>query len=174
MNDWLNDKVVKTNPQNPDPKARGRVQVQYKHRRERDKFYELPDTLQGRLPGCVRALIQSHHTAKVRVTYDQKTGNVLNKITKVRVGDLDLHLPSCGLDCRISINLEAAWDGDVEELEQLAAGHNSKFSDRSKDRLSYTQSHYQIDLTQVTQQVPGPNVCVLGPARQSLVLSVSC
>ncbi|KAH6667068.1 mRNA-capping enzyme subunit beta [Plectosphaerella plurivora] len=157
LNDWLNDKVVNTNPQNPDPKVRGRVQIQYKHRRELDKFYELPSNLQGRLPGCVRSRFQAKHSVKVRVTTDQKTGQVLGKIVKARVADLNLHLPSCPHDCRISINLEAAWDGSVEELEQLAIGHESKFTDRSKDRLSYTQSHYQIDLTQVTQQVPGPN-----------------
>lgn len=151
--------MVNTNPQNPDPKVRGRVQIQYKHRRELDKFFELPSHLQGRLPGCVRSRFQPKHSVKVRVTYDQKTGQVLQKIVKARVADLNLHLPGCPHDCRISINLEAAWDGSVEELEQLAIGHESKFTDRSKDRLSYTQSHYQIDLTQVTQQVPGPSVC---------------
>jgi len=161
MNEWLNAKVVDTNPQNP--KARGRVQIRYEHRRELDKFFELPNAMQGRLPGCVRSRFQPKHTVKVRVTYDQKTGNVLNKIVKARVADLHLHLPSCPLDCRISINLEAAWDGSLEELEQLAVGHDNKFSDRNKDRLSYTQSHYQIDLTQVTQQVPGPNVCEPSP-----------
>jgi hypothetical protein len=163
LNDWLNDKVVNTNPQNPDPKVRGRVQIQYKHRRELDKFFELPSNLQGRLPGCVRSRFQAKHSVKVRVTYDQKTGQVLQKIVKARVADLNLHLPGCPHDCRISINLEAAWDGSVEELEQLAIGHESKFTDRNKDRLSYTQSHYQIDLTQVTQQVPGPNVCTTQP-----------
>lgn len=158
MNDWLNDKVVNTNPQNPDPKVRGRVQVQYKHRRELDRFYELPSSLQGRLPGCVRARIPPKHGVKVRVTYDQKTGNVLQKIVKARVADHHLHMPGCPLDCRISVNLEAAWDGPVEELEQAAISHETRFPDRNKDRLSYTQSHYQIDLTQVTQSFSGPNV----------------
>ncbi|KAL2756049.1 hypothetical protein ACRALDRAFT_1070802 [Sodiomyces alcalophilus JCM 7366] len=156
MNSWLNDKVVSTNPQNPDPRARGRVQVHYKHRREVDKFFEIPNNLQGRLPGCVRSHLNPKHSVKVRVTYDQKTGQPLQKIVKARVADLHLHMPNAPLDCRISVNLEAAWDGPIEELEQMAVGHSIKFPDRSKDRLSYTQSHYQIDLTQVTQAVPGP------------------
>ncbi|EGY15578.1 mRNA-capping enzyme subunit beta [Verticillium dahliae VdLs.17] len=156
MNQWLNDKVLNTNPQNPDPRVRDRVQVQYKHRREVDKFFEIPSQLQGRLPGCVRARINPKHSVKVRVTYDQKTGEPLAKIVKARVADINLHMPNAPLDCRISINLEAAWDGPIEELEQIAVGHGNKFPDRSKDRLSYTQSHYQVDLTQVTQTVPGP------------------
>ncbi|CRK31132.1 hypothetical protein BN1708_018654, partial [Verticillium longisporum] len=130
--------------------------VQYKHRREVDKFFEIPSQLQGRLPGCVRARINPKHSVKVRVTYDQKTGEPLAKIVKARVADINLHMPNAPLDCRISINLEAAWDGPIEELEQIAVGHGNKFPDRSKDRLSYTQSHYQVDLTQVTQTVPGP------------------
>lgn len=168
MNQWLNDKVLNTNPQNPDPRVRDRVQVQYKHRREVDKFFEIPSQLQGRLPGCVRARINPKHSVKVRVTYDQKTGEPLAKIVKARVADINLHMPNAPLDCRISINLEAAWDGPIEELEQIAVGHGNKFPDRSKDRLSYTQSHYQVDLTQVTQTVPGPGVCSAPPSLSFL------
>ena len=43
------------------------------------------------------------------------------------------------------------YEGDIEELIANATGE--RIPDRSKDRLSYTQSHYQIDLTQVTQVV---------------------
>lgn len=117
--------------------------------------------MQARLPGCVRALLPSRRPVKVRVTYDQKTGEPLAKIVKARVGDLHLHLPTCPLDCRISINLEMAWDGSVEELERVAVSHAEKFPDRNKDRLSYKQNHYQVDLTQVTQIMPGPGVSLL-------------
>ncbi|TQN73467.1 MRNA-capping enzyme subunit beta [Colletotrichum shisoi] len=154
LNDFLNSMVVQTDPRNPN--ARGRVQIQYKHRREIDKFYELPNALQARLPGCVRSLLSGRRSIKVRVTYDQKTQQVLAKIVKARVADIHIHLPTCPLDCRISINLEMAWDGSVEELESMAVGHADKFPDRNKDRLSYKQNHYQIDLTQVTQTMPGP------------------
>ncbi|KAL0768617.1 hypothetical protein CaCOL14_009592 [Colletotrichum acutatum] len=159
LNEFLNTMVVQTDPRNPN--ARGRVQVQYKHRREIDKFYELPNALQARLPGCVRSLLGNRRSIKVRVTYDQKTQQVLAKIVKARVADIHLHLPTCPLDCRLSINLEMAWDGSVEELESVAVGHADKFPDRNKDRLSYKQNHYQIDLTQVTQMMPGPGVSQL-------------
>lgn len=94
----------------------------------------------------------------MRLTYDQKTKEVLGKIIKARVADIDLHMPSCPMDCRLSINLEMDWDGSVEELEQLAASQTDRQPDRNKDRLSYRHGHYQIDLTQVTQPVQGPGV----------------
>lgn len=143
--------VVETNPRNPNARAPS-VPVHYKHRREVDKFYELPPALQERLPACMRRDTRSR-VPKARVTYDQKSGDVLAKIVKARVGDIDLHLPMCPLDCRVSVNLEMDWDGSVEELERAAAERADKERppDRNKDRLSYNHSHYQIDLTQVTQ-----------------------
>lgn len=125
------------------------MQVHYKHRREIDRFFELPPSLQERLPACVRT--RCRKGVRARVTYDQKTGDVLAKIVKARVADIDLHMPQSPMDCRISVNLEMKWDGPVEELEEAAASYAEKAPDRRKDRLSYTQGHYQVDLTQVTQ-----------------------
>lgn len=136
--------------------------MHYKHRREVDRYFELPPDLQNRLPGCVRSRLGSRvRNAKARVTYDQKTGQVLNKIIKARVADIDIHMPNSPMDCRLSINLEMNWDGPVEELERLGPTQNDKSSERQKDRLSYTQGHYQIDLTQVTLSTPGPSVRLL-------------
>ena len=129
----------------------------YKHRRETDKFFELSPALRKQLPACIQHRIPSKHSAKVRVTYDQSTRGVIAKIIKARVADLDLHMPRCPFDCRISVNLEMDWDGTVEELEREATVQETS-PDRKKDRLSYTQSHYQIDLTQVTHTVPGLHV----------------
>ncbi|KAI9152032.1 mRNA-capping enzyme subunit beta [Paramyrothecium foliicola] len=155
FNDFLNQVVIQTDPRAPN--GGNRVQVHYKHRREVDRFFELPPELQGRIPGCVRSRLGARsRNVKVRVTYDQKTREVLGKIIKARVADIDLHMPSCPMDCRLSINLEMNWDGPVEELEQLAPSSQDRHSDRNKDRLSYKQGHYQIDLTQVTQTVSGP------------------
>ena len=86
---------------------------------------------------------------KARLTYDQKTNQVLAKIVKTRVADIDWHMPRCPVDCRLSINLEMDWDGDVRELEALLNNQSERPPDRIKDRLSYTHGHYQIDLTQV-------------------------
>lgn len=155
-NDFLNNIVIQSDPRNPNA---NRVPVIYKHRRERDRFFELPQEMQGHLPGCVRARLGPRsRNVRVRVTYDQKTNEVLNKIIKARVADIDLHMPMCPMDCRISINLEANWDGSVEELEQMTANKTNQQPDRSKDRLSYTQGSYQVDLTQVTHAVHGPGV----------------
>ncbi|CAK7218306.1 hypothetical protein SBRCBS47491_003465 [Sporothrix bragantina] len=158
-NDFLNGLVVQTDARNPinAGRARPRVPVVYKHRREIDRFFELPMGLQERLPACVRNLIPHRHTVKVRVTYDKKTNEVLAKIVKARIGDLNIFFPDAPLDCRLSVNLEMAWDGGVDELEALVATMTREQPpDREKDRLSYTQSHYQIDLTQVTYKVQGP------------------
>ncbi|KAH7251594.1 CYTH-like domain-containing protein [Fusarium tricinctum] len=143
-NEFLNDIVKATHPRGHG--GPNRVPVVYKHRREIDRFFELPADLQARIPGCVRSRL-GRKTVRVRVTYDQKTQEVLGKIIKARVADLDIHFPDMPMDCRISINLEMDWDGTVEELEQLPnRGDNP---DRNKDRLSYTQGPYQVDLTQV-------------------------
>jgi polynucleotide 5'-triphosphatase len=101
------------------------------------------------LPPAVRSILNPRHAVKVRVTHDQKTNQVLAKIIKARITDIDIYNPQSPLDCRISINFEMRYDGDIEELMVNANGE--RIPDRSKDRLSYTQSHYQIDLTQVTQ-----------------------
>jgi hypothetical protein len=139
------------------------VQVIYQHRREIDRFFELPLALQSRLPGAVRSLMKRN--AKVRVTYDQKTRQVLAAIVKVRVSDQHLYFPGLPLDCRFSLNLEMPWPDPVEELERLGVPDAENMPDRNKDRLSYSQSHYQIDLTQVTHSAPGANVSYTPPAQ---------
>ncbi|PTB65821.1 mRNA triphosphatase CET1 [Trichoderma citrinoviride] len=156
-NQFLNDMVVQTDPRNPNGSSAKRVQVIYKHRREIDRFYDLPTELHGHLPGCMRARLGSRsRNIRVRVTYDQKTNQILNKIIKARVADIDLHLPMSPFDCRISINLEMNWDGSVEELEQAPSNRSDRQPDRNKDRLSYKQGPYQIDLTQVAHPTNGP------------------
>lgn len=145
MNEFLNAKVVETHPGNT-KSAKARVPIVYTHRRERDSFFELPKSEIGGLPATIRNEIQkSRHPPRVRITYDQKTGQELAKIIKVRVSDRSLYLPSQALDCRISVNLEMRYDGQVG-----LPAEGTKQPDRNKDRLSYKQSHYQIDLTQVT------------------------
>ncbi|KAH8816567.1 putative mRNA capping nucleoside-triphosphatase [Xylogone sp. PMI_703] len=148
LNDFLNGKVQETFPGNPE-QTKKRVPIVYKHRYERDRFFELPPTAQAHLPAAVRAQLNPRHTVKVRATYDKKDGHLINKIIKARVADLDIYNPQCPLDCRISVNLEMSWDGD---LESLITSEGARLPDRNKDRLSYTQSHYQIDLTQVSQE----------------------
>jgi hypothetical protein len=148
LNDFLNAQVTATHPNNP--AAKGRVPIQYLHRKETDKFYDLPQAMLDSLPAIIRERVNPRQV-KIRVSYDQKTNNILAKIIKARIADLSIHNPQSDLDCRISVNFEMRFDGDVEEI--IAAGVGERHPDRGKDRLSYTQGPYQIDLTQVTQNI---------------------
>lgn len=147
LNDFLNAQVKDAHPQNPD-RGKQRVNIVYVHRREIDKFYELPPSVLSTLPPAL-----SQHSgfrgARLRVTYDQKTNHVLAKIIKVRIADMSIHLPMQPLDCRISVNFEMRFEGDVDDV--IAQSQGDRSNDRSKDRLSYTQGLYQVDLTQVTK-----------------------
>ncbi|KAJ4163598.1 hypothetical protein LMH87_005318 [Akanthomyces muscarius] len=77
----------------------------------------------------------------------------------------------CPMDCRISINLEMNWEGPVDELEQHAAAPVYGITDRRKDRLSYKQGNYQVDLTQVT--MPGGQGSQRGDKEHELEIEVS-
>ncbi|RKF62570.1 mRNA-capping enzyme subunit beta [Erysiphe neolycopersici] len=151
LNEFLNEMVTNTRQNNPN--AKSRVRIDYLHRREVDKFYDIPRAMQAALPAAIREQISSHHPAKLRVTHDQKSKKVLARIIKSRVVSLDIHSGLFGtLDCRISVNLEMPFNNEFDEV--IASGKiSNQSSDRNKDRLSYTQSCYQIDLTQVTQNV---------------------
>lgn len=153
LNGYLNEQVKASFPHNRNPTAQSRVQVHYVHRREIDRFFELPVQMRDRLPACVSSLMQSG-PVKARVTYDQKTGAVLAKIVKARVADMNIHFPHLPLDCRISINIEWDWDGPAEEIEHCQIPTKERPPDRIKDRLSYKHGFYQVDLTQVTHGLP--------------------
>ncbi|KAI0179074.1 mRNA triphosphatase CET1 [Hypoxylon sp. FL1284] len=154
LNDYLNEQVKASFPQNPrDHRTAPRVQVHYVHRREVDRFFELPPQMRQRVPPAISSLIQGS-AIKARVTHDQKTGNVLAKIVKARVADMNIHFPHLALDCRVSINIEWDWDGTAEEIERYQIPNKERPPDRIKDRLSYKHGFYQIDLTQVTQGQP--------------------
>ncbi len=93
FNEFLNETVKTTFHMNRANNTNPRLPVEYKHRREIDRFYELPSHLRQQLPPCVESLIPSHHSIKVRVSYDEKTKDVLAKIIKARVADLDIFMP---------------------------------------------------------------------------------
>ncbi|KAL1843994.1 hypothetical protein VTJ49DRAFT_6398 [Mycothermus thermophilus] len=161
FNQFLNRLVQETHPGNKAAHAnlpRPRLPIDYLHRHEVDRFFELPAAIRDRaLPVCVgKHIAAKGHGVKVRVTHDQKTDKMLGKIVKARIADLSLHFPDLPLDCRISVNLEMDWDGPVDELERMASSTGRPPQPaRTKDRLSYKHGCYQIDLTQVTQGGPG-------------------
>ena len=122
--------------------------MDYVHTHERDRFYELPANALATLPLSIRPYINNRHKIKVRVTTNQKTGELIAKIVKVRIADMEVYSPRTAFDWRLSVNMEMSYDGDVEGLTEVH--EDGKKPDRNKDRMSYSHLAYRIDLTQVT------------------------
>lgn len=143
MNNFLNEAVKASMPQqNP-----SRIPIAYVHKKERDTFYEIQAS---ELPPVIRQNLNPRHKPKVRVTTDQRTGEVLAKIVKCRVADLDVCSPRTTVDWRVSVNLEMEYNGDVSNLPVIdPALMKGGRGDRNKDRMSYRHLAYQVDLTQV-------------------------
>lgn len=152
MNGFLNKAF--TDSQNPKgrpvaPNTKPRIPMAYVHTHECDTSYELSQAGLLSLPQSILQTINLRHSKpKVRITTDQKTGNTLAKIVKVRLADLDVYSPKTDFDYRVSVNLEKNLEGDWRDLVEPMA-RNVKRSDRNKDRVSYKHLAYQIDLTQV-------------------------
>jgi hypothetical protein len=119
----------------------------YKHTYETDTFYELSQSDILQLPHSIRSTIQGDRRskAKVRITTDQRNGNVIAKIIKARVADIEIYSPRTPFDWRVSVSVEMNYEGDIE-LERK----DGRKADRNKDRMSYQHLAYQFDLTQVT------------------------
>lgn len=170
-NEFLNVLVAEASPQNPKNKnsPEPRAPINYVHLRETDRSHRVPNHLRQVLHPVLHQLM-GNKPANVRVTTDQKSGEVKAKITKAKVSDLHIYFPQCDLDCRISINIEAEWQGSVDELEQMNPAGDK--ADRHKDRLSYTQGNYRVDLTQVTQPEPGPSNTMRMSKRHELEIEL--
>ncbi|KAJ5757974.1 uncharacterized protein N7511_006668 [Penicillium nucicola] len=147
MNNFLNETVKASMPQqNPT-----RIPLSYAHKKERDTFYEVQAS---DLPPVIRQNLNPRHKPKVRVTTDQRTGEVLAKIVKCRVADIDVCSPRTTVDWRVSVNLEMEYPGDVSTLTMVdVAGRG----ERNKDRMSYSHLAYQVDLTQVAKSEQQPD-----------------
>ncbi|MCJ1375405.1 mRNA-capping enzyme subunit beta [Loxospora ochrophaea] len=152
LNGFLNKALVDSKglPSSIPPIPKPRVAMNYVHTRECDAFYELSQAGLFNLPHAIRnQLNPRHNKPKVRISTDQKTGQVLAKIIKARVADIDIYSPRTAFDWRISVNLEMNYDGDMRDLVEASEAGQRK-ADRNKDRVSYRHQAYQIDLTQVT------------------------
>ncbi|KAK9767243.1 mRNA-capping enzyme subunit beta [Basidiobolus ranarum] len=117
FNEILNKRVSESKA----PNYRGAI-IEYKHTRETDRFYKVDG-------------------AKVRVTTDQQTGEVVADgiVEKKRVANLNIHSPNTRLDFRITIS---------EEIPKSLPEGKHLF-ERNKDRLSYRHEIWKFDLTQV-------------------------
>ncbi|KAJ5812027.1 hypothetical protein N7474_008328 [Penicillium riverlandense] len=146
MNNFLNDAVKESLPHtNPN-----RIPLSYAHKKERDTFYEVSA---ADLPPVIRHNLNPRHKPRVRVTTDQRTGEVLAKIIKCRVADFDVYSPSTHVDWRVSVNLEMEYEGDIHNLTVADAAKGGR-GERNKDRMSYRHLAYQVDLTQVARAEP--------------------
>jgi hypothetical protein len=154
MNNFLNENVKASMPA-ADSK---RIPLSYAHKKELDTFYEVdPDDL----PPVIRSNLNRRHKPKVRVTTDQRTGEVIAKIIKCRVADIDVYSPRTTVDWRVSVNLEMEYEGDHTTLPMADASRGGR-GERNKDRMSYRHLAYQIDLTQVARTEVSllcPNMC---------------
>jgi len=151
LNEFLNKQVQDALPQNPARKP-GRIPIDYKHLHQVDKFYELPrNATSVHLPPVLVRYHNPNHLLKVRITHDKVSNAIIAKIIKGRIQDLSIYNPKGLFDCRISINYEISYEGGLDELQ---VGPEQQ-PDRYKDRLSYTQSHYQVDLTKVETTING-------------------
>ncbi|KAI0795268.1 mRNA capping enzyme [Irpex lacteus] len=83
---------------------------------------------------------------KIRVTRNEKTGEVVACMRKVRLGSIDIYSPKRAADWRISVNVEVPVPPPIGTATLT----------RRKDRLSYSHEEFSIDLTQVTSQM-SPN-----------------
>lgn len=153
MNMYLNGQVQRSAPNS----GNKRPEIKYNHTKEIDQFYEVSQKAFDNLPPTVRILIvQAAKKERIRVSKDAKTGEILRKIIKLRIANLEISSPQTEWDYRIGINLEIDYPGPVEDLEpSVDPGKTLQSMQRQKDRMSYSWlGAYQVDLTQVMQ---GPN-----------------
>ncbi|KAF2709622.1 mRNA triphosphatase CET1 [Pleomassaria siparia CBS 279.74] len=148
MNEYLNAQVQQSRQE-----GTLRTSVDYKHTREVDMFYELDRAGFEKLPSLTQSLIASSGRQRIRVTRDAKTNEVIRKIVKHRIANLEISSPKTEWDYRIGINLEIAFPGDIDTLKPvIETGKTAESMERKKDRVSYSWlGAYQIDLTQVSQ-----------------------
>lgn len=155
MNQFLNSQVAKSK----DPKSM-RAEVNYKHTKEIDEFFQLDQAGFDLLPPVTRQILAAGGARqRIRVTRDWKTGEVIRALIKHRISNMEISSPKTEWDYRIGINLEIQYPGLVEGLKPVVEnGRTVESMRRKKDRVSYSWlSAYQIDLTQVTQTEKAAN-----------------
>ena len=106
---------------------------------------------------------------KIRVTREERTGNVVACVRKVRLGSLNIFCPKQVADWRISVNVEI--DGAcilsflyatiliVMSRLLVSPPIGTSVLTRKKDRMRYTHEEFFVDLTQVTSSI-SPNAPV--------------
>lgn len=148
MNQYLNIETQRS--QRPDST---RQKIRYEHLRETDKQYQMPSDFWNSLSEMVRDVqSKQRRPPTLRVTTDQKTGQIKAAIFKLKVKDLEIFCPQEEFDVRISIACEIRFPLDrVHELKECVEKEGKgNTGSRFKDRLSYKHQFVSVDLTQVT------------------------
>lgn len=125
-----------------------RLEILYDHPQEVDEFFELTAEGKQNLNPSILTYLHSHHKPRVRRTRDKNTGQTKAQIIKSRIADLEIYNPRTDFDCRVSISIESAWEGNPNWLVPMRDGNEG----RHKDRMSYRHMAYQVDLTQVSHE----------------------
>ena len=88
-----------------------------------------------------------HSKSKTRITRDQKSGSVLEAVRKVKLWNLNLHIPQNQFDIRFTLNIETIVPPNELRLDTAS---ETQFQ-RHKDRISYVNENMgiKVDLTQV-------------------------
>lgn len=148
------------------PETTPRIPLTYVHAREIDTYYELSRAGILSLPWSIRSKLKAHNSsARVRITTDQKTRDVVGKIIKVCLANLDVHSPHTEFDYRVSVNFEKQLGDEWRGLVVPTAA-KAKPSRRNNDRLSYKHLAYQINLSRVTSpgvKKVGPQISIVDP-----------
>ncbi|KAF9735285.1 hypothetical protein PMIN03_001010 [Paraphaeosphaeria minitans] len=150
MNKYLNTQVFQAKPGNPN----SRPEIVYKHTKLVDQQYELSGEALSRLSPAAQSIIRASGKQEcIRVSRDQKTGEIVAAIIKHKVNNLEISSPQTEWDYRIGVNIEIVFPGPLDGLvEVVEKGKEVEAMKRYKDRMSYSyKGAYQIDLTQVTQ-----------------------
>ena len=150
INEFLNHEVQQSHQPRSDGKPR--VPIHYVHHREADAFYELPPSELESLDPLVISYQQqcSQRLPRVRITRDTRTSEIIAKVIKIRIQDLNVFCPNWPFDYRVSVSAEFPWEGNPDVLEEYATLSTTKrHPRRNKDRMSYTHQFCRIDLTQV-------------------------
>jgi polynucleotide 5'-triphosphatase len=149
LNEYLNAETRKS-------LLKDRIQIKYEHLREKDSFYEIPESFLESLPLVVQAIRNRYrrHNPRLRVTTNQRTGRIKAQIIKFRVADLQISCPRNNFDVRISISLEVNYPDSTASLVEHRERNDMPMG-RLKDRLSYKHQNVSVDLTQVTSEAGG-------------------
>jgi mRNA capping family enzyme len=140
--------------------ANSRTAIEYKHLREKDSFFEVPEPFLNSLPPVIQEIRSRYprHTPRIRITTNQRTGEVEARIMKFRVADLQISCPRNNFDVRISVSVEVKCPETLTGTRLVEYRERGQPQGRIKDRLSYKHQSISVDLTQVTSESDGSKV----------------